>query len=109
MAETEAELPLITAKEILSNSHELSLLLPVRSSILLPSLSKKLLVEGPMTPEVSTATGSKRYLSVRPMYLFLLRSSAPAAAEPGVIAASTTALLLYVSTQVASHVKHLPW
>ena len=108
VAESEAELPRTTARETLSISHEVSLLLPVRVDICLPSLCRKLLVEGPMTPVVSMATGSNRYLSVRVEYLFLFRSSAAIAADPGVMAESTTAVLLNVSTQVASHVRHLP-
>ena len=109
MALMEAEFPRTTAREILSSSHEVSLLFPVRAVMRLPSLCKKTFEEGPKTPVVSTATGSKVYLSESAEYLSLFLCSLAVAAEPGSIAARTTWLLQKVSVQVASHTRHFPW
>ena len=109
VAKTDAALPRVTAREILSISHEVSRLSPVTADTCLPNLRKKATVEGPSTPVVSTETGSNKYRSVRARYRSRLRVSAAAAAEPGATAASTTEVVLNVSTHVASHARHFPW
>ena len=109
VAKTDAALPRMTAREILSISHEVSLLSPVTADTCLPNFHKKTTVEGPRTPVVSTETGSNKYRSVRARYLSRLRVSAVAAAEPGATAASTIEVVLNMSTHVASHVRHFPW
>ena len=68
VAKMDAALPRVTAREILSISHEVSRLSPVTADTCLPNLRKKATVEGPSTPVVSTETGSNKYRSVRARY-----------------------------------------
>ena len=90
-------------------SHSVSLLSPVFSEILFPISWIIFLVEGPKTPEVSMAIGSKLYLWTNTGYLFLLSFSALAAACPLSIAAWLMILSPKVLTQVASQQRDLPW
>ena len=65
-------------------------------------------VVSPYVPDVSNATGSKRNRAASAAYLRLLLSSAARAANPAEIAELLTCDSAKVSTQVASHHKHLP-
>ena len=67
------------------------------------------LVEGPKTPEVSIAIGSKRNLLTISGYLALLALSAFAAAWPTSIAVPLIELSPKVLTHVASQQSDLPW
>ena len=58
---------------------------PVDCDIRLPSSLKNRQAAGPTTPDVSTATGTKRYCSEMDEYRWILRFSAALAAEPGLI------------------------
>ena len=76
-------LPLATAKLTLCRSQAPSRTSPVSVVIRRPSSFRRILVELPNTPEVSTAIGSKKYRSVRLSYFSLLFASAWFAAYPG--------------------------
>ena len=82
-------------------SHNVSLLSPDLSVILLPISYIIFLDEGPKTPDVSIATGSNLNLLTSSGYLDLLLDSALAAAWPTSIAELFTELSPYVFTQVA--------
>lgn len=104
----EVELPRTTAREIRSKSHLVSLGSPDVSADKLPIRFRVRRVRGPIAPDVSTAIGSNRYLSVRGLYFSILRSSARLAAAPGSIAESTMLPPEKVSVHVASHMSDLP-
>ena len=89
-------------------NHDVSLLSPVFSEILFPISWSTILVDGPNTPEVSTATGSNLYLLIRSGYLVLLAFSALEAAEPTPTADPFTTLSPKVFTHVASQQRALP-
>ena len=82
-------------------SHNVSLLSPDLSVILLPISYIIFLDEGPKTPDVSIATGSNLNLLTSSGYLDLLLDSALAAAWPTSIAELFTEFSPYVFTQVA--------
>ena len=65
VANIDAALPRTTASEILSINHDVSRLSPVAADTCLPSFLRNRVVDGPSTPVVSMATGSKWYLSAR--------------------------------------------
>ena len=96
------ELPLAMATETLCINQDPSLFSPVIWVILLPTSLRNNVVLGPVTPEDSTATGSNRYLSVKPAYFSRFRSSTALAVEPGQTAEFNSDVWLYVSTHVAS-------
>ena len=104
----EAAFPLTTARDTRSISHRVSRLSPVCAVILFPSPLRKIVVEDPKTPEVSTAIGSKMYLSVILEYFSLLSRSVRSAAAPGLAAVAPTADAQKVSTHVESQLKLLP-
>ena len=108
VASTEAAFPRATATETRWYSHAVSRLSPVRAVSLRPSSFTSSAAAGPTTPAVSTAKGTKMYLSQREAYRARLRSSAPRAALPGSKADWITAVAEKVSEQVASHTKLFP-
>ena len=104
----EEALPLMMAMDILCLSHVVSRFSPVTELIRRPSSATNLLLLLPRTPEVSTESGSKRYLSVRQLYWVRLRASALSAATPGVMQLSLMSEGANVSEQVASQQRLRP-
>ena len=104
----DAAFPRMMAIDIRCHSHAVSLRSPVDCDIRLPSTLKNLEAAGPTTPDVSTASGTKRYCSAREEYRCILRFSAARAADPGSRAHATTADSEKVSVHVESHAKHFP-
>ena len=101
-ASTDAAFPRATAREILWNSHWVSLRSPVYWRMRFPSSETNLRLEGPKTPVVSTASGSNLNLSLSSRYFSRLDCSCFSAAAPARIAQSIKWVSANVSTQVAS-------
>ena len=102
------ELPRTIANEILCISHSVSRLSLVESDNLEPRSFRNAIEDGPIAPDVSTATGSKMYLSVRAEYLATFRASAFLAADEGSVAYFSMLEGAKESQHVASHMSGLP-
>ena len=109
VARIEAELPLIMAMDILCRSQAVSRLSPVTSVMRRPSSAINFLEESPVTPLVSTESGSKRYRCRRLEYTSRFLASALLAAVAGVWALSKRADLQNVSLHVESQQRLIPF
>ena len=107
-ASTAAALPRATARDILWNSHWVSLRSPVHWRTRLPSSETNLRLVGPKTPVVSTARGSNLCLMLKSEYFLRLSRSAFSAAAPALPVHSGRLVAAKVSTQVASQHKLRP-
>ena len=83
---------------------------PVNAAIFPPKSAVRPSALAPQAPKVSTATGTNVYAreNSRPEYLDLLRSSAPAAADPAAKEDWFRCEGARVSGHVKSHTRHFP-
>ena len=79
------------------------------SSNRLPMSSTMFFVDFPKTPVVSTAIGSNKYRAAISLYRLRLRSSVANAADPAVVADLLRLHSAYVSVQVQSQTRLLPF
>ena len=108
VARIDAAFPRATAMETRWANQAVSLLSPVRAVSRRPRSFTSPAAAGPKAPEVSTAKGTKIYLSQRAAYFARFRSSAVLAALPGFRADWSTAVAENVSEQVASQTRLMP-